>query len=254
MRWKNTLEYKNGICTYRVELAQFRYFPFNELLGGTQTMEEKVFTEKSYPVNMLKVHWKALLKTSGPGQLLEKHAPARPGSPGRSLPKLPHQTLTAASHQMAREAGPSVRGDAPSVTWKVGLHEFQIPPLTFLCLWFRNNVCNSCLSIVSLKQRTPCFFIISRVPRHIRTYGLAYSLVNNFFRTFPLRLCYEISFGNSYYPFHLLLLPIHSASFEMAQPLTLSFSSSFLFQDELLYHSELLSLTATSPLHPVAEK
>ena len=168
--------------------------------------------------------------------------------------KLPHQTLTAASHQMAREAGPSVRGDAPSVTWKVGLHEFQIPPLTFLCLWFRNNVCNSCLSIVSLKQRTPCFFIISRVPRHIRTYGLAYSLVNNFFRTFPLRLCYEISFGNSYYPFHLLLLPIHSASFEMAQPLTLSFSSSFLFQDELLYHSELLSLTATSPLHPVAEK
>jgi len=41
---------------YRVELAQFRYFSFNESLSGTQTMEEKVLTEKSYPVNMLKVH------------------------------------------------------------------------------------------------------------------------------------------------------------------------------------------------------
>lgn len=199
---------------------------------------------------MLKVPWKAPLKTSGQGQPVS----ARPVSPGRSVPKLPHQTLAAVSLQMTREAGPSLRGGAPSVTWEVGLHEFQIPSLTFLCLWLCNNICNSCLSIVSLKQRITCFFIISRVPRHIRTYDVAYSLVSSFLRTFLLRLCYEISFGNCYYPFHLLLLPKHSASFEMAQPLELSFFSSFLFQDELLYHSELLSLTATPHLHPIAGK
>ena len=57
-----------------------------------------------------------------------------------------------------------------------------------------NNVYDSFLSTVSLKQRPTRFVIISQMLTSNRAYGLAYSLVHSFLRTSPLRLCYEIEF------------------------------------------------------------